>query len=103
MLPQMTRRAFLARCGACLAAGAIVRPAGTPVETAAGATATAPGAGAPTSAPSDVPLRYKIAASDWMLLKRQKLGGIKLAKACGLDGIETDMGSLGTRADWENA
>jgi sugar phosphate isomerase/epimerase len=39
--------------------------------------------------------RYKIAACDWMLLKRQKLGAFQLAKDCGMDGVEVDMGSLG--------
>ena len=29
--------------------------------------------------------RYPIAACDWMLLKRQKLGAIPLARECGLD------------------
>jgi sugar phosphate isomerase/epimerase len=39
--------------------------------------------------------RYKIAACDWMMLKRQKLGAFKLAKDCGMDGLEVDMGPLG--------
>src|SRR5205807_9931801 len=43
--------------------------------------------------------RYKISASDWMLLKRQKPGALQLAKDCGLDGIELDMGPLGKRPD----
>src|SRR5207237_2743543 len=38
--------------------------------------------------------RYKIAACDWMMLKRQKLGAFKLAKDCGMDGLEVDMGPL---------
>src|SRR6476646_1871634 len=47
--------------------------------------------------------RYKIAACDWMMLKRQKLGAIQLAKDCGLDGVEVDMGSLGaTGAEMKN-
>jgi sugar phosphate isomerase/epimerase len=46
--------------------------------------------------------RYKISASDWMLLKRQKPGALPLARDCGLDGIEVDMGSLGKRPDFEN-
>jgi sugar phosphate isomerase/epimerase len=46
--------------------------------------------------------RYKIAACDWMLLKRQKLGAFQLSKDCGMDGVEVDMGSLGTRPDFEN-
>src|SRR4051794_6046569 len=46
--------------------------------------------------------RYKIAACDWMLLKRQKLGAFKLAHDCGLDGLLVDMGPLGNRPDIEN-
>src|SRR3954447_21698503 len=38
--------------------------------------------------------RYRVAACDWMMLKRQKLGAFQLAKDCGLDGVEVDMGSL---------
>src|SRR3954454_18884080 len=46
--------------------------------------------------------RYKVAACDWMLLKRQKLGAFQLSKDCGMDGVEVDMGSLGQRPDFEN-
>jgi sugar phosphate isomerase/epimerase len=46
--------------------------------------------------------RYRISASDWMLLKRQKPGALQLAHDCGLDGIEVDMGPLGTRPDFES-
>src|SRR5262245_53357740 len=47
--------------------------------------------------------RYKVAACDWMMLKRQKLGAIQLAKDCGMDGVEVDMGSLwSTGADMKN-
>jgi L-ribulose-5-phosphate 3-epimerase len=40
--------------------------------------------------------RYKIAVCDWMILKRQKLGAFQLTKEIGADGVEADMGSLGT-------
>ncbi len=40
--------------------------------------------------------RYKISVCDWMILKRQKLGAFQLAKDIGADGVEVDMGSLGT-------
>ena len=40
--------------------------------------------------------RYKIALCDWMILKRQKLGAFQLTKDIGADGVEVDMGSLGT-------
>lgn len=46
--------------------------------------------------------RFKIAASDWMLLKRQKISAIPLAHDCGLDGIELDMGPLGDRPEFKN-
>lgn len=46
--------------------------------------------------------RYKIAACDWMLLKRQKVGAFALAKQIGLDGLEVDMGGLGNRPDLDN-
>jgi len=42
------------------------------------------------------PQRYKIAVCDWMILKRQKLGALQLTKDIGADGVEVDMGSLGT-------
>ena len=34
--------------------------------------------------------RYKIAACDWMMLKRQKIGSFQLMKEVGGDGIEMD-------------
>lgn len=40
--------------------------------------------------------RYKVAVCDWMILKRQKLGAFQLTKDIGADGVEVDMGSLGT-------
>jgi len=46
--------------------------------------------------------RYKIGVIDLMLLKRQKLGAIPLAKEIGADGIEVDMGGLGTRPTFDN-
>src|SRR5438445_479621 len=55
------------------------------------------------SAPATQPMhRYKIAACDWMMLKRQKLGAFQLAKDCGLDGVEVDMGPLGDRPTFES-
>ena len=38
--------------------------------------------------------QYHIAACDWMMLKRQKLGEFQLAKDIGADGVEVDMGPL---------
>jgi L-ribulose-5-phosphate 3-epimerase len=46
--------------------------------------------------PSIATQRYKIAVCDWMILKRQKLGAFQLTKDIGADGVEVDMGSLGT-------
>lgn len=46
--------------------------------------------------------RYKVAACDWMMLKRQKLGGFKLSHEIGADGVEMDMGGLGKRDTFDN-
>ena len=46
--------------------------------------------------------RYRIAACDWMMLKRQKLGEFQLAKDINADGIEMDMGPLGQREMFDN-
>jgi sugar phosphate isomerase/epimerase len=47
--------------------------------------------------------RYKIAVCDWMILKRQKLGAFQLTKDIGADGVEVDMGSLGTLDTFDSA
>jgi len=46
--------------------------------------------------------RYKVAVSDLMILKRQKLGAFQLAKELGADGVEVDMGGLGKRETFDN-
>ena len=46
--------------------------------------------------------RYKVGVIDLMLLKRQKLGAIPLAREVGADGLEVDMGGLGNRPTFEN-
>lgn len=46
--------------------------------------------------------RYKIAACDWMMLKRQKIGAFQLMKELGGDGVEMDMGGLGKRDTFDN-
>ncbi|MBZ4188040.1 sugar phosphate isomerase/epimerase family protein [Niabella beijingensis] len=46
--------------------------------------------------------RYKIALIDLMLLKRQKLSALPLAKELSADGIEIDMGGLGNRETFDN-
>lgn len=46
--------------------------------------------------------RYKMAACDWMMLKRQKLGEFALSKEIGADGVEMDCGGLGDRDTFDN-
>lgn len=46
--------------------------------------------------------RYRVAACDWMMLKRQKLGEFALARQIGADGVELDMGPLGKRRLFDN-
>lgn len=46
--------------------------------------------------------RYQVAACDWMMLKRQKLGEFQLARDIGAAGVEMDMGPLGNRVLFEN-
>lgn len=61
-----------------------------------------PVSAAAPDAKSDSEQRYKVAACDWMILKRQKLGEFKLMKEIGGDGVEMDMGGLGTRDTFDN-
>lgn len=46
--------------------------------------------------------QYRVAACDWMMLKRQKLGEFQLAKDIQADGVEMDMGPLGKRELFDN-
>lgn len=46
--------------------------------------------------------QYRVAACDWMMLKRQKLGEFQLAKDINADGVEVDMGPLGKRILFDN-
>ncbi|MCE7041368.1 sugar phosphate isomerase/epimerase [Dyadobacter sp. CY312] len=46
--------------------------------------------------------RYKIAVIDLMILKRQKISALPLAKEIGADGLEVDMGGLGNRETFDN-
>lgn len=52
--------------------------------------------------PNEDKTQYKISVCDWMLLKRQKLGAISLARQIGCNGLEIDMGPLGKRPTFEN-
>ena len=47
--------------------------------------------------------RYKVSVCDWMMLKRQKIGGIELVAELGADGLELDLGGLGQNISFENA
>jgi sugar phosphate isomerase/epimerase len=58
--------------------------------------------GAAPTRPSTADSRFKIAACDWMLLKRQKLGAFALSRDCDLDGVEVDLGPLGDRPEFDN-
>ncbi|MCF2494711.1 sugar phosphate isomerase/epimerase family protein [Dyadobacter chenhuakuii] len=46
--------------------------------------------------------RYKVAVIDLMILKRQKLSALPLAREIGADGLELDMGGLGDRPTFDN-
>ena len=46
--------------------------------------------------------RYKIGLIDLMLLKRQKVGAITLTSQLKADGVEVDMGGLGSRPTFDN-
>lgn len=59
------------------------------------------GSSAQQHEPADV-ARYRIAACDWMMLKRQKLGEFQLSHDIGADGVEMDMGPLGQRWTFDN-
>src|SRR5436190_16174868 len=96
-LPHSTlsRRRFITGAGAAIAAGACSASASRVLAQATTAPTT-------RTAATKSAQRYKVAACDWMLLKRQKLGALPLARECGLDGVEVDMGSLGSGEDIKN-
>jgi L-ribulose-5-phosphate 3-epimerase len=91
----ISRRRWIIGAGAAAAASLLLYPESGHTTTAAAVAQTSP-----TSKPSDH--RYKIAASDWMMLKRQTPGALTRAKECELDGVEVDMGPLGKRPDFQN-
>jgi sugar phosphate isomerase/epimerase len=47
--------------------------------------------------------RYQISVVDIMMLKRQKISALPLAKELGADGVEVDMGGLGNRPTFKNS
>lgn len=86
---KIQRRKFLAQAGLVLA-GTLLLPRILRAETSM-AELFAAG-----------PSRYKVAVVDLMILKRQKLSAIALAKEIGADGLEIDMGGLGKRETFDN-
>jgi sugar phosphate isomerase/epimerase len=46
---------------------------------------------------------YRVAVADIMILKRQRLGAFDLTRQIGADGVEVDMGGLGSRETFDNA
>src|SRR5690348_17833471 len=84
---NITRRAMLRTVGATAGTWLLARSASLSAEPAT----------QPTTQPRFSNARYKIAVCDWMLNKRQKLGAISWAKRCDMDGVEVDMGGIGTR------
>ena len=47
--------------------------------------------------------RYKVSVCDWMMLKRQKIGAIDLASEFRADGVEIDLGGLGSNVSFQNS
>jgi len=90
---SLTRRVFLGKATAASCVLAHVTNALATETTNAPVTKSQPHTG---------DLGYKIGVCDWMILKRQKLGGFQLTKDIGADGVEVDMGSLGERETFEN-
>ena len=86
----------------CSAAGAAAALALLPAAQWLRGAESPAGPATPASNPARSDLRYKISASDWMMLKRQTPGALTRAKESGLDGVEVDMGPLGRRPDFEN-
>jgi sugar phosphate isomerase/epimerase len=97
-LARVSRRRFLTRslgvvmATGLLAAGAL--PAWAQVVSDKGASAA--------PAVTRTGARYKIAVIDLMILKRQKLSALPLAKELGADGLELDMGGLGQRETFDS-
>ncbi len=94
-LNRLSRREAIALAGG-LAAGLLIPGIGAVGQ------AGAQEAPAPTTQPRGEGQRYKIGACDWMLLKRQRLGSVDLVSKLGFDGVEVDMGGLGTRENFDN-
>jgi sugar phosphate isomerase/epimerase len=82
---MMNRRTFFRGAGA--AAAALL--GGGPLQRVAG--------GVPPGRTGKSLPRFPVGVSDWMILKRQKLGAFPLASEIGVNGVEVDMGSLGNR------
>jgi sugar phosphate isomerase/epimerase len=93
---SMNRRQFLGNVGVVASAGWL-----------AGCTLSRAGESASKKSAKEASMppkqRYKIGVCDWMILKRQKLGAFERTREIGADGVEVDMGSLGSRETFENA
>ena len=89
MAASVTRRTWLSNAAAAAAAIGL-------------AAVTRRAAADPTPTTTQKFQKYKVAASDWMMFKRQTPGALGRAAECGLDGVEVDMGPLGKRPDFEN-
>lgn len=95
---QVSRRTWLRAAGASVVTAAFLSVYQS-VARAADSTPATTASSKPAIAKSQ---RYKIAAADWMMLKRQTPGALSRAAECGLDGVEVDMGPLGKRPAFEN-
>jgi L-ribulose-5-phosphate 3-epimerase len=93
---RMKRRHLLARMLVIAAAGWLVMGG---VDARA---QTASAGEAVASEAKAIEQRYKVAVVDLMILKRQKLSALPLAKELGADGLEVDMGGLGQRETFDN-
>ena len=84
---EVSRRSLLLAAGGMALAGVIGRAMGQA-----------------TTLPATRPVahRYKVAACDWMMLKRQTPGAITRAREVGCDGVETDMGPLSKNPTFTN-
>lgn len=94
MLPESAFFLLALACSLAPLSGASAEPVAATTNSGA-ATYSSP-------APSAAGFRYKIAVSDLMILKRQKLGALPLTKEIGADGVEVDMGGLGDRETFDN-
>ncbi len=94
-----SRRQVVITIFAALALSAIAGCSNVPLTVTSG-TAKADRRGSVEA--KEIGQRYKVAVVDLMILKRQKLSALPLAKELGADGLEVDMGGLGQRETFDN-